>query len=147
MEAEATGPDRGRAAASSACAADDRRPVEKSAADLVVGADGRHSVVRERAGLAVDDLGAPMDVLWFRSRAPAGRSRASRSAASMRGSIFVMLDRGDYWQCAYVIPKGGFDAVRGARASTRSASAIAAMLPCLRRPRRRAARAGTTSSC
>jgi 2-polyprenyl-6-methoxyphenol hydroxylase-like FAD-dependent oxidoreductase len=80
-------------------------------ADLVVGADGRHSDVRELAGLKVEDFGAPMDVLWFRlakraddDQQPLGRMQA--------GVVFVTLDRGDYWQCAYVIPKGGFDVLR-----------------------------------
>ena len=80
-------------------------------ADLVVGADGRHSIVRERAGLEVTNLGAPMDVLWMRlSR------RSSDPGQTLgridAGRIFVMLNRGDYWQCAYVIPKGGFDRIR-----------------------------------
>jgi 2-polyprenyl-6-methoxyphenol hydroxylase-like FAD-dependent oxidoreductase len=80
-------------------------------ADLTVGADGRRSIVREKAGLDVLDLGAPIDVLWMRvSRQPGdpnqtlGRFRA--------GKILVTLDRGEYWQCAYVIPKGGLDAIR-----------------------------------
>jgi 2-polyprenyl-6-methoxyphenol hydroxylase-like FAD-dependent oxidoreductase len=73
---------------------------------LVIGADGRHSTVRERAGLEVDDLGAPIDVLWMHlSRKPSdGDAPLGRLGA---GKIFVSLDRGDYWQCAYVIPKGG----------------------------------------
>ena len=77
-------------------------------ADLVVGADGRHSTVRERAGLEVEDLGAPMDALWMRlSKKPGdGSLTLGRIQA---GRLFVMLDRGDYWQCAYVIPKGGFE--------------------------------------
>jgi 2-polyprenyl-6-methoxyphenol hydroxylase-like FAD-dependent oxidoreductase len=80
-------------------------------ADLVVGADGRHSTVRERAGLTVIDLGAPMDVLWMRlSRRPG--DRRSVFGRFGQGKIFVMLDRGDYWQCAYVIPKGGIDELR-----------------------------------
>jgi 2-polyprenyl-6-methoxyphenol hydroxylase-like FAD-dependent oxidoreductase len=80
-------------------------------ADLVVGADGRHSAVRALAGLEVEDLGAPMDVLWMRlSKRPGdGTQTLGRIQA---GRFFVMLDRGDYWQCAYVIPKGGFDALR-----------------------------------
>src|SRR3954471_13113696 len=80
-------------------------------ADLVVGADGRHSVVRERAGLIVDDIGAPIDVLWMRlTRHPSdGAEPLGRVGA---GKILVMLDRGDYWQCAYVIPKGGFDKIK-----------------------------------
>jgi 2-polyprenyl-6-methoxyphenol hydroxylase-like FAD-dependent oxidoreductase len=80
-------------------------------ADLVVAADGRHSTLRERAGLDVLDLGAPMDVLWMRL------SRRSADPGQILGQIdtgriFVMLDREDYWQCAFVIPKGGFDEIR-----------------------------------
>jgi 2-polyprenyl-6-methoxyphenol hydroxylase-like FAD-dependent oxidoreductase len=80
-------------------------------ADLVVGADGRHSTVRERAGLKSDDYGAPMDVLWFRI------ARKSDDATDTFGHVeagrmMVMLDRGDYWQCAYVIPKGRADQVK-----------------------------------
>jgi 2-polyprenyl-6-methoxyphenol hydroxylase-like FAD-dependent oxidoreductase len=80
-------------------------------ADLVVGADGRHSDVRMCAGLKVEDFGAPMDVLWFRlSKRPSdGVQTLGRIQA---GVVFVTLDRGDYWQCAYVIPKGGFDLLR-----------------------------------
>jgi 2-polyprenyl-6-methoxyphenol hydroxylase-like FAD-dependent oxidoreductase len=80
-------------------------------ADLTVGADGRQSIVREEAALEVIDLGAPIDVLWM---------RVSRQASDpdetlgrfRRGKILVTLDRGDYWQCAYVIRKGGFDTIR-----------------------------------
>ena len=82
-------------------------------ADLTVGADGRHSAVREQAGLAVHTLGAPMDVLWFHlSRKPSDSSEVVGRFDT--GSIFVMLDRGDYWQCAYVIAKGAAGAVRAA---------------------------------
>jgi 2-polyprenyl-6-methoxyphenol hydroxylase-like FAD-dependent oxidoreductase len=80
-------------------------------ARLVVGADGRHSVVRKAAGLAVDELGAPMDVLWFRiSRSPddvldtMGRFEA--------GQIVVLINRGTYWQCGWVIPKGSFERLK-----------------------------------
>ena len=77
-------------------------------ADLVIGADGRHSVVRERAGLRIDSFGAPIDVLWMRmSRRPDDPAQALGNIQG--GHILVMLDRGEYWQCAYVIPKGGFD--------------------------------------
>ena len=80
-------------------------------ADLVVGADGRHSTVRDRAGLDVRDLGAPIDVLWMRlSKHPDDTTIALGRFDA--GQILVTLDRGDYWQCAYVIPKGGFDALR-----------------------------------
>jgi 2-polyprenyl-6-methoxyphenol hydroxylase-like FAD-dependent oxidoreductase len=79
-------------------------------ADLVVGADGRHSV-RERAGLESVDLGAPMDVLWMRlSRRPTDPEQTLGRVDA--GRILVMLNRGDYWQCAFVIPKGGFDQIR-----------------------------------
>ncbi len=80
-------------------------------ADLVVGADGRHSAVRRLAGLEVEDLGAPMDVLWLRlSKRPGDGSQAV--GRFQAGRLFVMLDRGDYWQCAYVIPKDGFNQIR-----------------------------------
>lgn len=80
-------------------------------ADLTVAADGRHSTVRAKAGLEIMDLGAPIDVLWMRlSRHP---SDAVQSLGRFDvGRILVMLDRGDYWQCAYVIPKGAFDQIR-----------------------------------
>jgi 2-polyprenyl-6-methoxyphenol hydroxylase-like FAD-dependent oxidoreductase len=80
-------------------------------ADLVVGADGRHSTVRDLAGLEVEDFGAPMDALWLRlSKRPGdGAQSLGRIQA---GRLFVMLDRGDYWQCAFVIPKGGFNELR-----------------------------------
>jgi len=80
-------------------------------ADLVVGADGRHSTVRNRAGLQVEDIGAPMDVLWMRlsKRPEDGTQLLGRI---LPGRLFVMIDRGDYCQCAYVIPKGGFEEIR-----------------------------------
>lgn len=80
-------------------------------AGLVVGADGRHSKVRDLAGLEVEDLGAPMDVLWLRlSKRPGDGSQTLGRIQA--GRLFVMLDRGDYWQCAFAIPKGGFEALR-----------------------------------
>jgi 2-polyprenyl-6-methoxyphenol hydroxylase-like FAD-dependent oxidoreductase len=90
----------------------DGRP-EEIRADLVVGADGRHSTVREATGLKVLDLGAPIDVLWFRlSRQPGDPGEVMGRFGV--GNFLVMLDRGDYWQCAYVIPKGGAEKVRAA---------------------------------
>jgi 2-polyprenyl-6-methoxyphenol hydroxylase-like FAD-dependent oxidoreductase len=81
-------------------------------ADLVVGADGRHSIVRERAGLAVINLGAPIDVLWMRlSKHPDDPS--DTGGRINYGRLMVMLDRGDYWQCAFVIRKGAFDDIQG----------------------------------
>ncbi|HLY44616.1 MAG TPA: FAD-dependent oxidoreductase [Stellaceae bacterium] len=80
-------------------------------ADLVIGADGRHSLVRERAGLAVVNLGAPIDVLWLRLAKHPGDPVDSGGRINY-GKLLVMLDRGDYWQCAFVIRKDGFAAVR-----------------------------------
>jgi 2-polyprenyl-6-methoxyphenol hydroxylase-like FAD-dependent oxidoreductase len=80
-------------------------------ADLVVGADGRHSVVRDKAGLRVVEFGAPMDVLWFRLSRRVDEP-VEPVARFDRGRIFIMLYRGEYWQCGYVIPKGGIDEIR-----------------------------------
>ncbi|MDH6258972.1 FAD-dependent oxidoreductase [Bradyrhizobium sp. BR13661] len=80
-------------------------------ADLTIACDGRHSTVRERAGLAVKEIGAPIDVLWFR----AGRRPDETENLFARiepGKMMVTFDRGGYWQCAYVIAKGQYDAVR-----------------------------------
>jgi len=78
---------------------------------LVVGADGRHSVVRARAGLTVEDLGAPIDVLWMSlSRKPTDPDQTG--GYFNFGRVFVTLDRGDYWQCAFVIRKGEFEELK-----------------------------------
>jgi 2-polyprenyl-6-methoxyphenol hydroxylase-like FAD-dependent oxidoreductase len=80
-------------------------------ADLTIGADGRRSLVREKAGLQVTDLGAPIDVLWMRvSRDPGDPDRTFGRFKG--GKILVTLNRGDYWQCAYVIAKGEFAAIQ-----------------------------------
>ncbi len=76
-------------------------------AELVVGADGRSSIVRERAGLAVVDLGAPIDALWFRLSKKAGDPPQAFGFVGA-GQFMVLIDRADYWQCAYVIRKGSF---------------------------------------
>ncbi|HYX28249.1 MAG TPA: FAD-dependent oxidoreductase [Pyrinomonadaceae bacterium] len=80
-------------------------------ATLTVGCDGRHSTVRERAGLQVESLGAPIDVLWFRV------SRKSTDLGQVLGrfipgKILVMLNRDEYWQCAFVIPKGALEEIQ-----------------------------------
>ncbi|MGC9990807.1 MAG: FAD-dependent oxidoreductase [Candidatus Cybelea sp.] len=80
-------------------------------AKLVVGADGRHSTVRALAGLTVEDLGAPMDVLWMRISKRPGEAE-QRLGTIATGHMLVMIDRGDYWQCAYIIRKGSFDELR-----------------------------------
>ena len=84
-------------------------PVEIRA-DLTIGCDGRHSIVRERAGLEVEEIGAPMDVLWF--RVSKGEESESVFARVEAGKMMVTFDRGDYWQCAYMIAKGQYDAVK-----------------------------------
>ncbi|HYR74731.1 MAG TPA: FAD-dependent oxidoreductase [Pyrinomonadaceae bacterium] len=80
-------------------------------ADLVVGADGRSSIVRERAGLDVEELGAPIDVLWFRlSRLPDDPGQVLGRVVA--GKIMVMLNRDSYWQCGYIIAKGALDKLK-----------------------------------
>jgi 2-polyprenyl-6-methoxyphenol hydroxylase-like FAD-dependent oxidoreductase len=85
-------------------------PLEVRAA-LVVAADGRHSTVRRCAGLVSEDFGAPMDVLWLRLPRRS-EDRSLPLGRFNRGKVFIMLNRGDYWQCGYVIPKGTFDELR-----------------------------------
>jgi 2-polyprenyl-6-methoxyphenol hydroxylase-like FAD-dependent oxidoreductase len=80
-------------------------------ASLTVGADGRNSVVRQRAGLEVIDLGAPMDVMWMRiSRRPSDPAQTFGHVRA--GGILVLLNRDDYWQCALVIAKGRAEVIR-----------------------------------
>jgi 2-polyprenyl-6-methoxyphenol hydroxylase-like FAD-dependent oxidoreductase len=82
-------------------------------ADLVVGCDGRHSLVREKAGLPLIEFGVPIDVLWMKlSKSPTDSPTTLGRIAA--GLIFVTLDRGDYWQCALVIAKGGAETFRAA---------------------------------
>jgi len=76
-------------------------------ADLTVGADGRHSTVRSSAGFEIIDLGSPIDVLWFRLTKHASDPPQSFGNVGP-GKFMVTIDRRDYWQCAYVIPKGAF---------------------------------------
>ncbi|MBX9876948.1 MAG: FAD-dependent oxidoreductase [Candidatus Obscuribacterales bacterium] len=77
-------------------------------ADLVVAADGRASILREQAKLPLQDLGAPMDVLWMRlSRLPSDPPQTL--GRIQPGVMFVMLNRGDYWQCGYIIAKNALE--------------------------------------
>jgi 2-polyprenyl-6-methoxyphenol hydroxylase-like FAD-dependent oxidoreductase len=110
MRAEAVGliEESGRVVGVDVMTPEGRREVR---ADLVVGADGRHSTVRERAGLEVREFGAPMDVLWFRlSRRP--EDPAESMGRFDAGRIFVLINRDTYWQCGYVIAKGTIDLIR-----------------------------------
>ncbi|MGW1422783.1 FAD-dependent oxidoreductase [Bradyrhizobium manausense] len=100
-------------------------------ADLTIACDGRHSTVRERAGLSVEEIGAPMDVLWFR----AGRTPDETENLFARvesGKMMVTFDRGDYWQCAYVIAKGQYEAVK-ARGLPALLEDVVRMAPVLKR--------------
>jgi len=82
-------------------------------ATLVIAADGRHSVVRREAGLRIEELGAPMDVLWFRlARRP--EDAVGGLGRFTAGRLFIMLNRGEYWQCGFVIAKGTIDEIRQA---------------------------------
>jgi len=78
-------------------------------AECTIGCDGRHSTMRSAAGLTVEDVGAPIDVLWFRVKRDATIEDSSLARIGP-GRIVVTIDRGDYWQCAFVIPKGGAEA-------------------------------------
>ena len=80
-------------------------------AGLTIGADGRHSILRDRSGLKVKDLGAPFDVLWLSLPHRTG-DPVDLVGRIQGGAFFVMIYRGDYWQCAYGIPKGGHDAIK-----------------------------------
>lgn len=82
-------------------------------ADLVIGADGRGSLVRKQAGLEAIELGAPMDVLWMRLPRYEGDPPQTLGRVNT-GAILIMLDREDYWQCGFVIRKGAFDEIKQA---------------------------------
>jgi len=99
-------------------------------ADLIIACDGRHSTLRERAGLEVEEIGAPMDVLWF--RAGSGRDVADKVFARVEpGKMMVTFDRGEYWQCAFVIAKGQYEAVK-ARGLQALLDDVVRMAPTLR---------------
>ena len=80
-------------------------------ADLVIGADGRHSTIHARAGLEQREFGVPIDVLWMRISKKQGDPKQTLGFFQ-HGKLFVLLDRDEYWQCGYVIPKGGFDEIK-----------------------------------
>jgi 2-polyprenyl-6-methoxyphenol hydroxylase-like FAD-dependent oxidoreductase len=80
-------------------------------AGLTIASDGRRSVLRGEAGLTVKDLGAPMDVFWF--RLPKARGAENQTTGVFGpGRIIALIDRGEYWQCAFVFAKGAAEAVR-----------------------------------
>ncbi|MGQ0559280.1 MAG: FAD-dependent oxidoreductase [Sphingosinicella sp.] len=93
------------------CAIDGRE--RRIGSRLVVAADGRGSNLREQAGLRVRSLGAPMDVFWFRVPKQRGADNETTGVLDA-GRILALLDRGDYWQCAYLFAKGQAVKVRAA---------------------------------
>jgi 2-polyprenyl-6-methoxyphenol hydroxylase-like FAD-dependent oxidoreductase len=97
---------------------------------LTVAADGRHSTIRAKSELEVMDFGAPIDVLWLRISKKPGEVGESFGRA-VPGRLIVMIDRGDYWQCAFVIAKGAFDEMRKRDISELHAE-LAKVLPELR---------------
>jgi 2-polyprenyl-6-methoxyphenol hydroxylase-like FAD-dependent oxidoreductase len=80
-------------------------------ADLVIGADGRHSIVHTRAGLELREFGVPIDVLWMRIPKKEGDPKQTLGFFQ-HGKLLVLLDRDDYWQCGFVIPKGEFEKIK-----------------------------------
>jgi 2-polyprenyl-6-methoxyphenol hydroxylase-like FAD-dependent oxidoreductase len=96
-------------------------------ARLTIAADGRSSIVRRTNILPVQILGAPMDILWFRVGKTGNNGGVLRGSFE-RGRLVVLIDRGDYWQCALVIPKGGIEPLR-ARGLEHVRSLIAAAAP------------------
>jgi 2-polyprenyl-6-methoxyphenol hydroxylase-like FAD-dependent oxidoreductase len=101
--------------------------VTKIKADLVIAADGRHSTIRDAAGFKVSEFGAPIDVLWLRlSRRESDPTETLGRIVA--GRMMITLNRGDYWQCAYVIPKGGIAATQAAGLPA-FRSVIAAIMP------------------
>src|SRR5689334_16719859 len=86
---------------------------EEVRARLTIAADGRSSILRQKAGLPKKDLGAPIDVLWF--RLPKEKTPENVTGGTFgAGTLVVEIDRGDYWQCAYVVPKGAAEEIRTA---------------------------------
>jgi 2-polyprenyl-6-methoxyphenol hydroxylase-like FAD-dependent oxidoreductase len=84
---------------------------EEIRATLTIAADGRSSILRDKAELPRKDLGAPIDVLWF--RLPKEKTTANETGGTFgAGAMIVEIDRGDYWQCAYVVPKGAAEAIK-----------------------------------
>jgi 2-polyprenyl-6-methoxyphenol hydroxylase-like FAD-dependent oxidoreductase len=128
MQAKVTGliQEKGRIGGVIAETADGPLRVES---DLVISADGRHSAVRELAQMKVREFGAPIDVLWMRLPFEPGDPAESMGRIET-GRFMAMINRGTYWQCAFVIPKGGIEALQ-ARGLDAFRSAVAEVAPLL----------------
>ena len=109
------------------CRHDGREEIIRSR--LVIAADGRNSRLRERSGLPLENLGAPMDVFWFRLAKDRTADNCSTGVITT-GRLLALLDRGDYWQCAYVFAKGTAEALR-ARGIEDFRAGVAAAAPFL----------------
>lgn len=106
-----------------------KRSVIQIDADLVVGADGRDSIIRKKAGLKVKNYGAPMDVLWF--KVPRIKTDPKESFGSIgEGQLMVMIQRETYWQCGFIIKKGHHKAIKkkGLKAFRKSVQELAPFL-------------------
>jgi 2-polyprenyl-6-methoxyphenol hydroxylase-like FAD-dependent oxidoreductase len=99
-------------------------------ADLVIGADGRRSAIHTRAGLEQREFGVPIDVLWMRISKKQGDPKQTLGFFQ-HGKLVVLLDRDDYWQCGFVIPKGAFDEIK-ARGLTQFQNDLASFADFLR---------------
>lgn len=91
--------------------AETKQGVEGFRADLVVGADGRHSIVRAESELELENSSAPMDVLWMRVSRKESDGEQTLGCIIPR-HVLIMINRKDYWQCAFIIPKGSFEATK-----------------------------------
>lgn len=98
--------------------------------DLVIGSDGRHSIVRSKAGFVARDFGAPIDVLWM--RVPKKPEHFGHTLGYVdRGRMLILIDRGDYFQTGYVVRKGAFDGIK-ARGLPALREDLAALAPPIR---------------
>ena len=97
-------------------------------AGMVFGTDGRHSIVREKAGLEAQEFGVPIDVLWFRVPKPANDPLHFLGRVH-NGQMMVTIDRGDYYQTALIIPKGAFDQIKAEGLSDAFRKRIVSIVP------------------
>lgn len=127
MEAEATDLITKDGQVVGVCATHKKKQIEIHA-DLVVGADGRHSTIGNAAGMKPQDLGAPIDVFWF--RLPQEGDGDESLAYIGDNHMMVLLDRDDYWQCGYLIKKGAGEYIKnqGLPAFRTSVAALAPFL-------------------